>query len=90
MELDEAPGTVWSRDIAIVLYFASEGWSKENGGLFVDHATGRRFVPEFNSLVAFRVPREHEVTRCTGDRPRYSVFGWFLRAKAGRGQKRRR
>jgi hypothetical protein len=35
-------------------------------------------VPEFNSLVAFRIPRFHEVTAVTADRARYSIFGWFL------------
>ena len=40
-------------------------------------------VPEFNSLVAFRVwaggAHMHEVTPVLTDRARrYSVFGWFL------------
>jgi len=35
-------------------------------------------VPEFNSLIAFRIPRYHEVTAVTVDRARYSIFGWFL------------
>lgn len=37
------------------------------------------YVPQFNSAVAFFVPRQHEVTKMIGDRPRYSVFGWFMR-----------
>ena len=36
------------------------------------------YVPEFNSVIAFRVPRYHEVTHMRTNRPRYSVFGWFL------------
>lgn len=36
------------------------------------------YVPEFNSVIAFRVPRWHEVTPVIVDRPRFSVFGWFL------------
>jgi hypothetical protein len=35
-------------------------------------------VPEYNSAVMFRIPRWHQVTPVTGDRPRYSIFGWFL------------
>ena len=35
-------------------------------------------MPEFNSLIAFRIPRYHEVTAVTVDRARYSIFGWFL------------
>jgi Rps23 Pro-64 3,4-dihydroxylase Tpa1-like proline 4-hydroxylase len=55
----------------------------------VDHGVGGALdppvevVPEFNSLVAFRVwaggPHVHEVTPVLTDRARrYSVFGWFL------------
>jgi hypothetical protein len=39
---------------------------------------GAEYVPEWNSLVAFKVPRFHEVTAVTSNRPRYSIFGWFL------------
>lgn len=35
-------------------------------------------VPQFNSVVAFRVPRYHQVTPVSSSQPRYSVFGWFL------------
>ena len=38
-------------------------------------------VPAFNRLVAFDVPRYHEVTAVTVEddvlRPRLSIFGWF-------------
>lgn len=36
------------------------------------------YVPEFNSVIAFRVPRYHEVTRMNTNQPRFSVFGWYL------------
>lgn len=36
------------------------------------------YVPEFNSAIAFRVPRYHEVTRMNTNQPRFSVFGWYL------------
>ena len=52
------------------------------GGEFVDRATGAAYAPSHNSLVAFRVPRLHEVRPPTSDRLRYSVFGW-LYAPAG-------
>lgn len=35
-------------------------------------------IPRFNSAIAFRVPRYHEVTPLAAPRPRYSLFGWFL------------
>ena len=44
----------------------------------VDIKGKRAIVPEWNSIVAFRVPRMHEVTTCKTNRCRYSVFGWFL------------
>ena len=68
--------------------------SKKDGGVLLDHGpTSKKFqtpnaiVPKFNRLVCFNVPRFHEVTpvldRSSGDdevedRPRLSIFGWFL------------
>ncbi len=68
------------RDIACILYLTKD-WKEEDGGLFVDlenEAGPLRIVPRFNTMVAFRVPRMHEVTAVVGDRARYSIFGWFL------------
>ena len=36
------------------------------------------YVPQFNSIIAFKVPRYHQVTPVSSSQPRYSVFGWFL------------
>ena len=35
---------------------------------------------EFNSLVVFRVPRPHEVSKVTAKAPehRFSIFGWWM------------
>uniref|UniRef100_A0A7S1IN91 Prolyl 4-hydroxylase alpha subunit domain-containing protein n=1 Tax=Eutreptiella gymnastica TaxID=73025 RepID=A0A7S1IN91_9EUGL len=69
-----------SREIGVI-YYLTKDWKPEYGGHFVDReADGgpQAYVPEFNSLVAFTVPRWHEVTGVTTQRPRYSVFGWFL------------
>ena len=66
-----------SRDIAVI-YYLTKDWKESDGGTLVDIPTGTRYVPEFNSLVAFRIPRFHEVTAVTADRARYSIFGWFL------------
>mmetsp|Transcript_26367 Transcript_26367/g.84485 ORF Transcript_26367/g.84485 Transcript_26367/m.84485 type:complete len:283 (-) Transcript_26367:693-1541(-) len=67
----------YSRDIAVIFYLTKE-WEESYGGLLVDGQTGDVYVPEFNSIVAFYVPRTHEVTPLAVARPRYSVFGWFL------------
>ena len=67
----------YSRDIAVI-YYLTKDWKREMGGILVDMETNRKYVPEFNSLIAFNVPRFHEVQALTTDRPRYSIFGWFL------------
>ena len=93
VELDDAPGQQWTRDIAVI-YYLTKGWRAKYGGHLVDNTTGQVYVPEFNSLIAFRVPRWHEVTLCTTSRrSRYSLFGWFLspdpypkRRRAGEGR----
>ncbi|CAK0831050.1 unnamed protein product [Prorocentrum cordatum] len=66
-----------SRGYAGILYLTKD-WREEDGGAFVDIETGDTVVPEFNKLVAFRVPLWHEVTAVVGSRPRYSLFGWWL------------
>lgn len=75
------------------MYYCTKDWKDEHGketeanranfplgGAFVDvEANDKKFVPEFNSLVLFKVPRRHYVEPVTqSDFPRYSVFGWFL------------
>lgn len=37
------------------------------------------YMPEFNSVVFFRVPRVHMVQEVVAKRQRYSIFGWWLR-----------
>jgi len=66
-----------SREIAVI-YYLTKGWTEEMGGTLVDIPTKNRYVPEFNSLIAFTIPRFHEVEAVIADRPRYSLFGWFL------------
>ncbi|KAF8067273.1 Telo2 [Scenedesmus sp. PABB004] len=69
-----------SRSVAVI-YYLTLGWAPELGGALVDLEApgGRRvYTPEFNSAIVFEIPRWHEVTPVTADRPRYSLFGWFL------------
>lgn len=68
---------VFSRTIAVVLYL-NKGWSPSDGGYFVDLENDKLYLPSFNRLVAFRVPRMHAVTPVIGPRPRLSIFGWWL------------
>jgi len=67
-----------SRDVAII-YYLTKDWKVEMGGVLKDLEGGKEYVPEFNSLVAFQVPRYHEVTAVAANSaPRYSIFGWTL------------
>lgn len=74
-------GVTYHRSLAFILYL-SKDWSLDKGGLFVDHGSipSRPLIPKFNSLVAFEVPRLHQVTavdKLCGDK-RFSIFGWSL------------
>merc|ERR1712203_281093 len=73
-------GKVMHRKIAVISYFARD-WRREYGGCFRDLHVQEQpevIVPTFNSLVAFLVPRVHEVEELAADcPPRLSVFGWF-------------
>ena len=57
----------------------TKDWKEEYGGTLIDIPTSTNYVPEFNSLIAFKIPRFHEVKAVTCDRARYSMFGWFLK-----------
>jgi len=48
--------TLCSREVAIILYL-TEGWDASYGGALIDHkvAPPRVYVPEFNSVVVFKV-----------------------------------
>lgn len=74
-------GKKWSRDVAVILYLTKD-WQKRDGGILLDmEQNSKQYVPKFNSLISFAVPRKHAVTavKPRKDRlPRYSLFGWFL------------
>eukprot|EP00960_Hanusia_phi_P011095 325198-Hanusia_phi.AAC.1 len=87
----------WQHSHPVLLFRCSTltaDHQEENGGALVDVETGNRYLPEFNSLIAFKIPRYHavsdgketrgkfvtllQVEPVRGSRPRYSIFGWFL------------
>eukprot|EP00931_Biecheleriopsis_adriatica_P090279 TRINITY_DN64295_c0_g1_i1.p1 TRINITY_DN64295_c0_g1~~TRINITY_DN64295_c0_g1_i1.p1 ORF type:complete len:351 (+),score=78.11 TRINITY_DN64295_c0_g1_i1:30-1082(+) len=77
-------GTVMFRKIAVI-YYLTKDWRQEFGGSLMDlHGQEPRcLVPRFNSLVAFLVPRVHQVEElAAGCPPRFSLFGWFSEDQA--------
>lgn len=72
-------GSMVHRKIAMI-YYLTKDWKEEYGGCFVDYGLEppRTVVPQFNSLIAFLVPRNHQVTMMSDNAPpRFSIFGWF-------------
>lgn len=75
----EVNGEQYSRHIAVI-YYCSKDWKAEYGGQLVDMVTGQEYVPEFNSVVAFQVPRFHQVKPVLiPSVERFSIFGWFFK-----------
>jgi len=72
-------GQVYEREIALIYYLTPPDWKLEDGGILIDEDTNTNYIPEFNSLIAFKIPRNHRVTVLNTDKPRFSVFGWFLK-----------
>ncbi|KAI8468679.1 MAG: hypothetical protein J3K34DRAFT_477473 [Monoraphidium minutum] len=75
--MDDGQVVQCSRRVAAI-YYLTPDWKEEWGGHLLDMETGQAHVPEFNTLIAFRIPRFHVVTPVDTDQPRYSIFGWFL------------
>jgi Rps23 Pro-64 3,4-dihydroxylase Tpa1-like proline 4-hydroxylase len=80
---EEIDGVIYERDLAIVLHL-SRDWHLEYGGLFADmeYIPPHILVPQYNSLVLFKVPRLHQVTpieKTARGQKRYSIFGWALK-----------
>ena len=76
---DQGISRRYERDIAVI-YYLTKDWHYELGGNFVDLTVGgETHTPQFNSLVAFNVPRLHEVDLMKTDRHRITIFGWFYK-----------
>ncbi len=79
--MDDGCVQLCSRTIAIIYYLVNQDWATADGGELVDLEARngpKQILPTFNSLVAFTIPRWHEVKAVCGSRTRYSLFGWFL------------
>ena len=67
-------GVPHERRIALVYYLTGEPtWDASLGGLFIDHASGRRLAPVHNTLVAFRVRAVWKSTSELGYPEKYCV-----------------
>ena len=71
-------GTLLFRKIAVI-YYLTKDWQEDFGGSLMDmHGDGQQYFPRFNSMIAFLVPRVHQVQELApGAPPRFSLFGWF-------------
>lgn len=71
-------GQLLFRKIAVI-YYLTKDWRQDYGGALLDlHGETKQLLPRFNSLVAFLVPRVHQVEElAAGCPPRFSIFGWF-------------
>ncbi|CAK9044503.1 unnamed protein product [Durusdinium trenchii] len=70
-------GSLLFRKIAVI-YYLSKDWKTDYGGALVDMHEDKQYFPRFNSMVAFLVPRLHQVQELApGSPPRFSLFGWF-------------
>ena len=69
-----------SRAVAAIYYLSRE-WKAQYGGALVDLEASdepKHYVPQFNRLILFRVPRWHLVEAVKTDKAkRMSIFGWF-------------
>lgn len=75
--MDDGTVQLCSRNIACI-YYLTKDWTAADGGQLVDLEAPeepQQYLPSFNSLIAFSIPRWHEVKPVLGDRPRYSVGG---------------
>eukprot|EP00747_Dinoflagellata_sp_TGD_P074807 gnl/TRDRNA2_/TRDRNA2_158470_c0_seq1.p1 gnl/TRDRNA2_/TRDRNA2_158470_c0~~gnl/TRDRNA2_/TRDRNA2_158470_c0_seq1.p1 ORF type:complete len:368 (-),score=64.69 gnl/TRDRNA2_/TRDRNA2_158470_c0_seq1:85-1188(-) len=66
--------------IVAAAYYLNPVWPQSFGGVLRDLETKKQHLPEFNTLIAFEVPRMHEVSAvcCPPAMARYSIFGWWL------------
>lgn len=77
---DDLPGS--GRKVAFVLGLTPQ-WRLEWGGLLLFHEVGgtdcHGFIPQFNTLDLFAIPRYHSVTMVTlaAARRRFSLTGWL-------------
>lgn len=74
--------SVEGREFAYVINL-SKNWKKEYGGVLRflddDNQVEGEFVPNFNTLSIFKVPKMHEVTEVLQtDLPRLAITGWLL------------
>jgi Rps23 Pro-64 3,4-dihydroxylase Tpa1-like proline 4-hydroxylase len=82
--MDDGRVVECSREVAVI-YYLTKGWRSEWGGHLLDLEGGTTVVPEFNSAIAFTIPRYHQVTPVTGPNPRYSVSAPNAPGRLGRG-----
>lgn len=63
---------------AFVWHLSKEVFAEADGGVFVDEESQERFVPRWNTLVHFEVPRWHSVSLMATAKARVAIYGWVV------------
>ena len=78
----------YERQRAWVWHLSTPGWGASRGGAFVDEDdSDRKYIPTFNNVVHFPVPRWHRVepvivdAKTGASEPRYTAYGWIVTAE---------
>ena len=77
---DAPSGSDSHERVRAFVWHLSKNFTKKDGGLFIDEESNVEYIPHWNELVHFSVPRWHSVTKMTPtpiDKERISIYGWI-------------
>ena len=72
---------VFAPRIVAIIFYLTPTWDASRGGALIDEDHGgSKHAPSYDTLVAFRVPRNHRVEAVGPGEgmDRYSIFGWVM------------
>lgn len=78
---DSPSGSLSYERVRAFVWHLSKGFTAADGGVFSDEESNELFVPAWNTLVHFEVPRWHSVSTMTtqsSPKERFSIYGWVV------------
>ena len=78
---DAPSGSESHERVRAFVWHLSKDFTEQDGGTFIDEESKEKYVPEWNALVSFSVPRWHSVTKMTPMpiiKERISIYGWIV------------